>query len=238
MTGPGGTTVDPAIAKNLSRIGEITLALPCVWKGKPAGIAMNATSVIVATGGVTGRIASAPLNMAELSDDVQCRRNIQLYSEVSELTFLSSQDSEFAAEQFGKLQEAYNLAIRAPEPKPSYPVLIVTMNDIPGYDITEVRGDVFGVIVRARNMFSNMGANLRTVVGGEVGGYTKLLTDSRNEARERLATAAREVGANAIVAMRFDCSEIGDVMTETVAYGTAVTIVKHDAVGRQGTPAS
>jgi uncharacterized protein YbjQ (UPF0145 family) len=123
------------------------------------------------------------------------------------------------------------LAFELPEHPPdrravrdTQPVLIVTMNDIPGYRITEVHGDVFGLIVRARNMFSNIGAQLMTVAGGEVSGYTKLLTDSRNQARERMWREARARGANAVVAMRFDCNEIGEIMSEVAAYGTAVTV--------------
>lgn len=104
------------------------------------------------------------------------------------------------------------------------PVLIVTTNDIPGCQITHVHGDVFGLIVRARNYFSNLGAQFRTLAGGEVAGYTKLLTDSRNQARERMWREARARGANAVVGMRFDCNEIGDIMSEVVAYGTAVTV--------------
>jgi uncharacterized protein YbjQ (UPF0145 family) len=65
---------------------------------------------------------------------------------------------------------------------------------------------------------------LRTLAGGEVAGYTKLLTDSRNQARERMSREARARGPNAVVAMRFDCNEIGDVMSEVAAYGTAVTV--------------
>jgi uncharacterized protein YbjQ (UPF0145 family) len=104
-------------------------------------------------------------------------------------------------------------------------VLIVTTNEIAGYRIEEVHGDVFGLTVRARNAFSNIGAHFRTIVGGEAAGYTKLLIDSRNEARRRLMDEARLLGANAVVAMRFDCNEIGDIMTEIAAYGTAVSIV-------------
>ncbi len=104
------------------------------------------------------------------------------------------------------------------------PVLIVTTNEIPGYRITDVHGDVFGIVVLARNIFSNVGAQLRTVAGGEVSGYTKLLTDSRNQARHRMWREARSRGANAVVAMRFDCNEIGDIMSEVAAYGTAVTV--------------
>jgi len=114
----------------------------------------------------------------------------------------------------------------APEPvRDTQPVLIVTTNEVPGYRITRVHGDVFGLIVRARNYFSNIGAQLRTVAGGEATGYTKLLTDSRNQARERMWREARARGANAVVAMRFDCNEIGDVMSEVAAYGTAVTVM-------------
>jgi uncharacterized protein YbjQ (UPF0145 family) len=109
-------------------------------------------------------------------------------------------------------------------PPDTQPVLIVTTNDIPGYRISQVHGDVFGLIVRARNYFSNIGAQFRTLAGGEVAGYTRLLTDSRNQARERMWREARARGANAVIAMRFDCNEIGDIMSEVAAYGTAVTV--------------
>jgi uncharacterized protein YbjQ (UPF0145 family) len=113
---------------------------------------------------------------------------------------------------------------REPQPLDATPMLIVTMNEIPGYRISAVHGDVFGLVVRAGNVFSNFGASLRTVVGGEAEGYTKLLADSRNQARERMWQEARRRGANAIVAMRFDCNEIGNIMSEVAAYGTAVTV--------------
>jgi uncharacterized protein YbjQ (UPF0145 family) len=118
------------------------------------------------------------------------------------------------------------IARTPPEQKPrdTQPVLIVTTNEIPGYRIIQVHGDVFGLIVRARNYFSNLGAQFRTLAGGEVAGYTKLLTDSRNEARLRMWREARALGANAVIAMRFDCNEIGDIMSEVAAYGTAVTV--------------
>ena len=113
-------------------------------------------------------------------------------------------------------------------------ILISTMNDVPGYEITEVHGEVFGLIVRARNAFSNIGAGFRTLVGGEAKGYTKLLTDSRIHAQERLEEAAREKGGNAVIAMRFDCNEIGDIMSEVAAYGTAVTIRPLNGAPRYG----
>ena len=104
------------------------------------------------------------------------------------------------------------------------PILLVTSNDIPGYRITEVHGVVFGLTVRARNAFSNMGAGFRTMFGGEVSGYTQLLADTRLEAESRLRYAATQVGANAVTAVRFDTGEIGDIMNEVACYGTAVTI--------------
>lgn len=106
------------------------------------------------------------------------------------------------------------------------PMLVVTMNDIPGYEVTQVHGEVFGLIVRSRNMFSNMGASLRTIFGGEVGGYTKLLSDTREQALDRMRQEAAEHGANAVIAMRFDTADIGGIMNEVAAYGTAVTIRK------------
>ncbi|MEA2391164.1 MAG: hypothetical protein QOK31_1273 [Solirubrobacteraceae bacterium] len=109
------------------------------------------------------------------------------------------------------------------------PIIISTMNDLPGYEITEVHGEVFGLIVRARNAFSNVGASFRTVFGGEAKGYTKLLIDSREQAVDRLKEAAAAHGANAIIAMRFDCNEIGDIMSEVAAYGTAFTVRKAGA---------
>src|SRR5436305_8173373 len=97
-------------------------------------------------------------------------------------------------------------------------ILISTMNDVPGYEVTAVYGEVYGLIVRARNAFSNIGAGFRTIVGGEAKGYTKLLSDSRDQAVERLMEAARAKGANAVLAMRFDCNEIGDRLSQGAAY--------------------
>ena len=105
-------------------------------------------------------------------------------------------------------------------------ILISTMNDLPGYEVVAVHGEFYGLIVRARNVFSNVGASFRTIAGGEAKGYTKLLSDSRDQAVERLREAARAKGANAILAMRFDCNEIGGIMSEVAAYGTAVTVRK------------
>ncbi|HVS58484.1 MAG TPA: heavy metal-binding domain-containing protein [Candidatus Saccharimonadales bacterium] len=105
-------------------------------------------------------------------------------------------------------------------------VMVVTTNDLPGYEVKEVYGETFGIIVRSRNLFSNIGAGFRTVFGGEVKGYTKLLADSREHALQRLREAAAAKGANAVLMMRFDSGDIGNVMNEVAAYGTAVKVVK------------
>ena len=104
-------------------------------------------------------------------------------------------------------------------------MLIVTTNDLPGWEIQRVCGEVFGLTVRSRNAFAQFGAGLKSMFGGELAGMTKNLADSRNEAMGRLIAEARNRGGNAIVAMRFDTTEIGDVWTEICAYGTAVQAI-------------
>jgi uncharacterized protein YbjQ (UPF0145 family) len=101
-------------------------------------------------------------------------------------------------------------------------MLITTANDLPGWEITETLGEVFGVTVRSRNIGSQFGASLKSLVGGELKGMTKALTDSRWQVIERMVEEAAAKGADAIVAMRFDTSEMGGVWTEICAYGTAV----------------
>ena len=104
-------------------------------------------------------------------------------------------------------------------------MLVVTTNDLPGWEIQRVCGEVFGLTVRSRNAFSQMGAGLKSMFGGELQGMTKNLAESRNEAMGRLFEEARRRGGNAIVGMRFDTTELGDVWTEICAYGTAVHAV-------------
>ena len=101
-------------------------------------------------------------------------------------------------------------------------MLITTMNDVPGHEITDVYGEVFGLTVRSRNAFSQMGAGLKSMFGGELKGMTKALAESREEVISRMVEEAEAKGANAIVAMRFDTSEMGSNWTEICAYGTAV----------------
>jgi uncharacterized protein YbjQ (UPF0145 family) len=101
-------------------------------------------------------------------------------------------------------------------------MLIVTMNDLPGYEIEEVFGEVFGLTVRSRNVGAQIGASFKSLVGGELKGMTKMLADGRQHATQRLIEEAEAKGANAVVAFRYDTSELGSTWTEICAYGTAV----------------
>jgi len=101
-------------------------------------------------------------------------------------------------------------------------MLITTANDLPGFEITDTLGEVFGLTVRSRNIGSQLGAGLKSILGGELKGMTKALADSREEVIARMVEEAEAKGANAIVAMRFDTSEMGSNWTEICAYGTAV----------------
>jgi uncharacterized protein YbjQ (UPF0145 family) len=104
--------------------------------------------------------------------------------------------------------------------------LITTTNDLPGYTVEEVYGEVFGLTVRSRNVGSQMGAGLKSLMGGELKGMTKALLQSREDVIARMVEEAEAKGANAIVAMRFDTSEMGGTWTEICAYGTAVRVRK------------
>ena len=105
-------------------------------------------------------------------------------------------------------------------------MIISTMNDLPGYEIEEVFGEAFGLTVRSRNLGSQIGAGLKSLIGGELKGMTKALIASREQVMERMGDEATAKGANAIIAMRFDASELGKGWTEICAYGTAVKIHK------------
>ena len=109
-------------------------------------------------------------------------------------------------------------------------MIISTMNDLPGYEITEVLGEVFGLMVRSRNVGSQIGAGFKSLAGGELKGMTKNLVDSRLEVQQRMVLDAETRGADAILAMRFDTSEMGGNWTEVCAYGTAVKIRKLERV--------
>jgi uncharacterized protein YbjQ (UPF0145 family) len=105
-------------------------------------------------------------------------------------------------------------------------MIVVTTENIAGYKVTEVKGEVFGLIVRSRGLGGNVVAGLRSIVGGEIHEYTEMLEDARKQSIDRLVVNATAMGANAVVMMRFDSSEMGQNMSEVVAYGTAVVIEK------------
>jgi uncharacterized protein YbjQ (UPF0145 family) len=101
-------------------------------------------------------------------------------------------------------------------------MLIVTSNEIPGYRIEAVLGEVMGMTVRSANIGANLVASFRSIGGGEVNEYTKLVYESRQQVMQRMWSDAVARGANAIVAMRFDTGDIAQAFTEVCAYGTAV----------------
>ena len=105
-------------------------------------------------------------------------------------------------------------------------MIISTMNELPGYQVEEVFGEVFGLTVRSRNVGSQIGASFKSLVGGELKGMTKMLAEGREHATERLVEEAESKGANAVIAFRFDTSELGTTWTEICAYGTAVRVRK------------
>ncbi|KJK60049.1 YbjQ family protein [Saccharothrix sp. ST-888] len=103
-------------------------------------------------------------------------------------------------------------------------VLVVTTNDVPGFRVERVIGEVFGLTVRSRHIGTQIGASLKSLMGGELKGLTKTLVDSRNQAMERLIEQTKARGGNAVLMMRFDVTEAADLGTEICAYGTAVVI--------------
>lgn len=121
-------------------------------------------------------------------------------------------------------------------------MLVVSTNDVPGYRIDAVYGEVFGVTVRARNFGAGFTAGLRAIGGGEIPEMTQLMLQSRNEAMGRMIWQAQQRGGNAIVAFRFDNGEIAQAWTEICAYGTAVWVTpisehaqrQHEEIAKAG----
>jgi len=103
-------------------------------------------------------------------------------------------------------------------------MLVVTTENIPHHRVVEIKGQCFGVVVRSRGIGGNIIAGLRSIVGGEIHEYTQLLEEARRRAIDRLVQNATAMGANALLMMRFDSSEIGQTMSEIVAYGTAAIV--------------
>jgi uncharacterized protein YbjQ (UPF0145 family) len=108
--------------------------------------------------------------------------------------------------------------------KREVPLIIVTTENVTGHRTVRMIGQCFGVVVRSRGLGGNLMAGLRSIVGGEIHEYTQMLEEARRHALDRLAHNANAMGANAILMMRFDSAEIGNTMSEIVAYGTAAVI--------------
>ena len=104
--------------------------------------------------------------------------------------------------------------------------VISSANDVPGYRIVETKGFVYGLTVRSRGVGGQIGASVKSLFGGEIKQYVKMMEESRDEALRRAIEHAKEMGANGIVAVRFDSNEISDVMQEILVYGTAVVVEK------------
>jgi uncharacterized protein YbjQ (UPF0145 family) len=110
-------------------------------------------------------------------------------------------------------------------------MIIATTPYVAGQRVAETKGQVFGLVVRSRGLAGNLAAGLRSIVGGEIHEYTTLLEDTRRQAIDRMVENATLVGANAVLSMRFDSSELGGTMSEIVAYGTAVVLVPDASAG-------
>lgn len=111
-------------------------------------------------------------------------------------------------------------------------MIVTTTPYVAGHRVVEAKGQVFGLVVRSRGLGGNIAAGLRSLVGGEIHEYTQLLEDTRRQALDRMVASATAMGGNAVISMRFDSSELGQTMSEIVAYGTAV-VVEPDASAPQ-----
>jgi uncharacterized protein YbjQ (UPF0145 family) len=108
-------------------------------------------------------------------------------------------------------------------------MLVVTTEKVAGHRVAEVKGQCFGVVVRSRGLGGSIMAGQRSIVGGEIDEYTQLLEEARRHAVDRLVTNATAMGCNAVLMMRFGSAEIGQTMSEIVAYGTAAVIEREPA---------
>ncbi len=105
-------------------------------------------------------------------------------------------------------------------------MLVTTSTTLDGYKITQQLGLVRGITVRSRSVLGNIAGAFQTLLGGNISVYTELCETARNEAYELLVRHAQQAGANAIICMRYDANEVMDGVTEVLAYGTAVVVVK------------
>ena len=107
------------------------------------------------------------------------------------------------------------------------PTLVTTAFDLPGYRTVQNLGVVRGIVVRSRSIVGNIGAAIQTLVGGNITLYTELCEKARADAFHLMLTHAAEVGANALVGIRYDANEVAAGVTEVLAYGTAVRVEPH-----------
>jgi uncharacterized protein YbjQ (UPF0145 family) len=103
-------------------------------------------------------------------------------------------------------------------------MIVTTTENVPGRKVVRAVGQCFGVVVRSRGLAGNIAASLRSIVGGEIHEYTRLVEDTRRHALDRMVANAVAMGGDAVVMMRFDSGDIGKSMNEVVAYGTAVVL--------------
>lgn len=111
------------------------------------------------------------------------------------------------------------------------PMIVSTAPFVARQRVVETKGQVFGLVVRSRGLAGNLAAGLRSLVGGEIHEYTELLEDTRRQALDRMVENAALMGANGVISMRFDSSELGQSMSEIVAYGTAVVLAPDAGAG-------
>ena len=104
------------------------------------------------------------------------------------------------------------------------PSMVTTAFVLDGYEVVRSLGIVRGIIVRSRSVFGTIGASLQTLVGGDITLFSKLCEETRSHAFERMSQHAVELGANAVIGMRYDATEIMQGVTEVLCYGTAVVV--------------
>lgn len=103
-------------------------------------------------------------------------------------------------------------------------MLVTTTENVPGHRVTEVRGVVFGSCVQTKHLGKDIGAGLRSIVGGEAKGYTEMMEEARRTAMERMLKQAKKLKANAIIGMRYTTAQTKPGAAELIAFGTAVNI--------------
>ena len=137
-------------------------------------------------------------------------------------------------EEINRRLEERRKGINPPEDDPSESeinehysdIIVASSNHIPGYEVLETCGFCYGLTVRSRGVGGQIGAGIRSMFGGEIREYVKMMEDSRDEALNRMIEHAERMGANAVLSVRFDSNEVSNVMQEILAYGTAVIVQK------------